>query len=427
MEIPEDEREPVVTKLTPASKSNIEYSLRALVGKIISHKVYNKKAIRNIMFKTWEQYKGLKITDMGENKFLFTFPSVSNTEEVLSRGPWFVMNQIISLKRWDEGIRFDDIDFDRVPFWIQIHGLAKKEMNPENTTILLGKVGEILEVDDPLKTGSAAAIYLRARVMVNVTKPIWSGCWLQRSEQEKVWIFFKYERLQGLCYSCGVFGHESKHCSMPRVMAAYDKSTPKFGPFLNASKPRVFHRFPYGEAFSEGSQPQPACTPEHNPGEGSSHDSNAEGEETLNTMRNVNQMQRYDEQQTRNEELQSIPTPNSSRVTSRFVGVEINLPPSSTPPYFVEFPPEEDPNDELKEKSVPAQVEEALSYKLAEGMQLKRGRESHMLKISSGEDQSHQQAGAKRTKIIVVIDGTMFMDGTVMAEEAGIPMPPMDK
>lgn len=98
-----------------------------------------------------------------------------------------------------------------------------------------------------MRAGSAATFFLRARVLVNVTKPIWFGCWLQRPEQERVWIYFKYERLQGLCYSCGNFGHESKHCSIPRVMAPYDKSTPKYGPFLNASKPRVFHRFPFGD------------------------------------------------------------------------------------------------------------------------------------------------------------------------------------
>lgn len=80
MELPEDEREPVIEKLVPATKENVEYSLRALVGQIISKKTLNKKAVINIMLKTWEQYKGLLITDMGANKFLFTFPSVCNAK-----------------------------------------------------------------------------------------------------------------------------------------------------------------------------------------------------------------------------------------------------------------------------------------------------------------------------------------------------------
>lgn len=118
LELPEDERNPVDEILVPTTKMNVEYALRAVVGKIISDKVLNKRAVRSILFKMWDRYKGLYITDMGDNKFLFTFPEVCNAEEVLKRGPWFVMNQLLSLQRWGEGIPFNDINYDAVPFWI---------------------------------------------------------------------------------------------------------------------------------------------------------------------------------------------------------------------------------------------------------------------------------------------------------------------
>lgn len=136
-----------------------------------------------------------------------------------------------------------------------MHGLAKHEVNPKNASILLQKVAQIIEVDDPLISGNAPTFYIRARVWINVSKPIWSGCWLQRSEKERVWICFKYERLQGICYGCGMFGHEKKNCSEPAVMAAYDKKTPKYGPFLTATKPRFFHKLPFGDDHKERNQP----------------------------------------------------------------------------------------------------------------------------------------------------------------------------
>lgn len=122
--IPDDERVPFVTPLVPATKRNEEYALRALVGKVISNNILNKKVVRTIMFQTWNDYKDLYITDMGDNKFLFTFPSVRDTQTVLQRAHWFVINQVLSLKRWEAGLAFAYINFDFVPFWVQIHGLA---------------------------------------------------------------------------------------------------------------------------------------------------------------------------------------------------------------------------------------------------------------------------------------------------------------
>lgn len=55
-----------------------------------------------------------------------------------------------------------------MPFWIQIHGLDRDDVNHANTPLLLNKVGTVMEVDDPIKTGAVARHFLRARVVVNV-------------------------------------------------------------------------------------------------------------------------------------------------------------------------------------------------------------------------------------------------------------------
>lgn len=67
---------------------------------------------------------------------------------------------------------------DEVPFWVQIHGLSLGELNPVNAPLLLSQMGEVLEVDDPLILGSGFNHYLRAGVLVNVMKTLWSGCLL---------------------------------------------------------------------------------------------------------------------------------------------------------------------------------------------------------------------------------------------------------
>lgn len=159
--------------------------------------------------------------------------------------------------------------------------------------ILLNIVGTVVEIDDPLKTGGGSRHYLRARVVVNVRKPLWSGRWLKKPNAEKVWVHFKYERLQGLCYNCRVFGHEHKHCKSPRVMAANNKDLPKYGPFLTASKPRWFQGVPFGDAYKESEkfkqdeqcETQSECGSSHMP---SKNDEESAGNEAMVNTATVN-------------------------------------------------------------------------------------------------------------------------------------------
>lgn len=298
LNIPDDERDIIIEKLVPATKSNIEHGLKAVVGQVISNKVVNNKAFRSIMFKTWEEYKGLYITDMGDNRFLFTFPTVLDAEEVLNRAPWFVMNQVLSLQRWEEGIAFEKINFDLVLFWVQIHGLPREDVNPANAEILLRKMGRVVEVDDPFKLGGGTPThFLGARVLINIRKPIWSGCWIQKSDEIRVWANFKYERLQDLCFKCGEFGHEIKQCRKPMVMAADNKDRPKYGQFLTTYKPKVFYGSNYGGTGNQRQRNYHANSNTYEEGQASN-----EANDSFNQERDVN-MNNYSDVNTNEESI----------------------------------------------------------------------------------------------------------------------------
>lgn len=318
-----------------------------------------------------------------------------------------------------------------------------------------------------MSTGIGARHYLRARVAVNVKKPLWSGCWILKSQNERVWVHFNYERLQGLCYKCGVFGHEHKHCHNPKVMTAYDKALPKYGPFITASKPRLFQRVPFGDAYEEGSN--------SNQGQHSASQSDCGSNyEHVNTALNrddaVNVCSAENGNTTSNESLsqvhvqpsadaipeaihastgmvrgegvklsqvvthnaqgvmENISLPSGNRVFRKFTAKGYQSPPhKSNPPYNVEYPPEEgDPLINL-EINIPTVVEDALSDKLAGGLNLERDREEQTLFITNGEKCVSELGGMKRARIIAVIDGQIITDATEMAEETGLPMPPILK
>ncbi|KAK7860216.1 hypothetical protein CFP56_042125 [Quercus suber] len=43
-----------------------------------------------------------------------------------------------------------------------------------------------------------------------IDKPIQRGAPVLSPEGDQVWVAFQYERLLGLCFHCGLLGHESK-------------------------------------------------------------------------------------------------------------------------------------------------------------------------------------------------------------------------
>ena len=68
-----------------------------------------------------------------------------------------------------------------------------------------------MEVDN--KTFSSdQAWFIRIRIEIPLDKPIRRGGWVANPEGDQVRIGFKYERLVGLCYQCGKFGHDAKDC-----------------------------------------------------------------------------------------------------------------------------------------------------------------------------------------------------------------------
>jgi hypothetical protein len=62
------------------------------------------------------------------------------------------------LQRIEEEEAIDEVDFSKTSFWVQLHGLPVRRMNPEVATILgssLGKVDQI-SAGDALAEGGQA-------------------------------------------------------------------------------------------------------------------------------------------------------------------------------------------------------------------------------------------------------------------------------
>lgn len=79
----------------PANNKSVGLARKALVGRVLTSKVLNRNAIRDIIYKAWNSYEGLHISEKGSNMFLFSFKEEAHDKDVMLKAPWYVMNHLI--------------------------------------------------------------------------------------------------------------------------------------------------------------------------------------------------------------------------------------------------------------------------------------------------------------------------------------------
>ncbi|XP_065625608.1 uncharacterized protein LOC112020135 [Quercus suber] len=142
----------------------------SLIGRFLTTKLINSRAAKSLLRSVWKFGQDLRISDIGDGLFQFKFTML-----------------------W------------RLPFDL---------MNVEVGRDIGGGIGNVLEVDCKAITSDQAP-FLRVRVEVPLSKPLRRGAPILSPEGDKVWVAFQYERLQGLCFNCGILGHELKTCTRP--------------------------------------------------------------------------------------------------------------------------------------------------------------------------------------------------------------------
>ncbi|KAM2931996.1 hypothetical protein FF1_040127 [Malus domestica] len=180
-----------------------------LVGMVLNEKPLNKWGVRNILRAAWKDIGEMQVKWVKDNLYIIIVPDENSARQILSQVPWTVMKKNFSVKRWSQDLALEEIQWDLVPFWVQIRGVPLCLCSPSNLTKLASAIGQVEEVENP----SLARGFLRAKVIVDTSKPLLTGCWLPRKQNQETWLEFRYERLQDFCYKCGRIGHTNMDCS----------------------------------------------------------------------------------------------------------------------------------------------------------------------------------------------------------------------
>ena len=66
---------------------------------------------------------------------------------------------------------------------------------------------------------------------------------IQIEGAEKVWVFFKYERLPTFWYRCDILGHQDPECcKVHKGCLSMDKEELQFSPWMRAIAPKIKQR-----------------------------------------------------------------------------------------------------------------------------------------------------------------------------------------
>ena len=208
----------------------------------------------------WGNPAGLKIRSIDEksdNMFVAEFGSKVDLDRVLVGSPWIAGKHAVILKEYDEKLKPSEIRFDRMDIWVRILNLPLGWMNQHRGIRAMSLLGEVRRMDVD-EDGKASGAFLRARVAIDINKPIKRGVLLRMSRDgEPEWFDAQYEKLPFLCFSCGMLGHSGLECGTPAVRNAqgklpYDRDIPLRAPDDRRRKLQSFSDAA-AESFGSGS------------------------------------------------------------------------------------------------------------------------------------------------------------------------------
>ena len=139
------------------------------------------------------------------------------------------MGYLLSLQWWYPWCSINEVSYDFIPFWVQAHEVPLEALNAKAATKVGGKIGGLIEVEEPVKGGQFLRSFLHMRILTNVREPLVTRFWVPRRERSQVWVWSHYEKLQIYCYNCGRIGHESQYCKKKRPRSLFNPKLPRFG------------------------------------------------------------------------------------------------------------------------------------------------------------------------------------------------------
>ncbi|XP_055959759.1 uncharacterized protein LOC130014835 [Mercurialis annua] len=182
-----------------------------LVGRFLTDKIVNLIAMRQMMAFVWKPVRGVKVSEIKPNLFLFQFFHELDLARVVNEGPWTFEHHLFLCQEVKRGAIVEDMELWHADLWVHVVdiplGYASEKLAQDAGKVLGGFITQDF---NPGKTVGANT--LRVRVRVDIRKPLKRRMKFKRGPNEWSWLNFQYERIPMFCFYCGVLGHSEKYC-----------------------------------------------------------------------------------------------------------------------------------------------------------------------------------------------------------------------
>ena len=95
----------------------------ALAAKFFTRRSLNIDAVVRTFRPLWCTKGSFQVSDAKQNFMVFTFDLEEDVEKVLMGEPWSFHKHLVVFRRYDGATPVQEISFDWVSFWVQIHHL----------------------------------------------------------------------------------------------------------------------------------------------------------------------------------------------------------------------------------------------------------------------------------------------------------------
>lgn len=118
-----------------------------LVGKFLSEKSINDRAMKCKLANVWKPAMGITIKELESGIYLFQFYHIQDLNWVLNGGPWSFDNIMLALAIIPPRENPVKVPLESINLWIQIHDLPSSFMTEQVGIILGNFFGEFLIYD----------------------------------------------------------------------------------------------------------------------------------------------------------------------------------------------------------------------------------------------------------------------------------------